>query len=227
MREISSLAFTTLFYLWPSKEFKMDLPINAKVYCQDKLCGRAQAVLLDPASDIVTHIVVKESINSHAERLVPIDMIDASLAENIHLKLDTTMLQNLPLLYDMDYMQVSVPHLIDVSDIYYIDPVIVPEQKIIQEKSYHIPTNELSITRGTHVHSADRYTVGTVDEFLVDRNGGQVTQLILRKGHMFNQEDVFVPVAELEKITESEIRLKIDKKEIDQLPAIPARHLSH
>jgi len=202
----------------------MDLPINAKVFCQDKFCGREQAVLLDPESDIVTHVVIKESINSHAERLVPLDMIDASLADKIHLKLNTKMLQDLPQLYDQDYIQVTVPHLIEVSDIYYIDPVIVPEQKIIQEKSYHIPTNELSITRGTHVHSADRYTVGTVDEFLIDQNVGQVTHLILRKGNIFGQEDVFIPATEMEKITESEIRLKIDKKEIDLLPAIPARH---
>ena len=70
----------------------MDIPINAKVYCQDKFCGHAKAVILNPINDVVTHVVVKESKNSHAERLVPIDMIDAILADNIHLKLNTTML---------------------------------------------------------------------------------------------------------------------------------------
>ena len=205
----------------------MNLPINAKVYCQDKLCGRAQAVLLDPKSDIVTHVILKESVNSHAERLVPIDMIVSSLADNILLKLTTTMLQKLPTLYDVEYIQVNVPHLLEVSDLSYIEPVVVPEKIFIQEKNYHIPTNELPVTRGTRVHSADRYTIGSVDEFLIDPNGGQVTHLILRKRHIFGQEDVCIPVADLEKITEGDILLKIDKKDLNQLPAIPARHLLH
>ena len=117
----------------------MDIPINAKVYCQDKLCGFAQGVILNPENDVVTHVVVKESKNSHAERLVPIDMIDASLADNIHLKLDTAMLQNLPPLYDVEYVQTTVPHLIELSDMAYMKPVVVPEKKFIEEKIYHIP----------------------------------------------------------------------------------------
>ena len=205
----------------------MDIPINAKVYCQDKLCGHAQGVILNPANDVVTHVVVKESKNSHAEKLVPIEMIDASLADNIHLKLNTTMLQNMPPLYDVEYVQTTVPHFMEVSDMTFMEPVVVPERKFIRERIYHIPSNELSVNRGTRIYSADGFAIGTVDEFLVDRDGGQVTHLILREGHIFGQKDVFIPVTEIKEIKESDIRLKLDKKDIEQLPAIPARHFLH
>ena len=201
----------------------MDIPINAKVYCQDKLCGYAQGVLLNPIEDIVTHIVVKESKNSHAERLVPIEMVDASLADNIHLKLDTSMLQNLPPLYDVQYIQTTIPHFIEVSDMTFMKPVVVPEKKFVEEKIYHIPMNELPVTHGTRVYSADGYVVGVVDEFLVDQNGGHVTHLVLREGHIFGQKDVFIPVIEIEAIKESDIHLTLDKKSIERLPTIPAR----
>ena len=202
----------------------MDIPINAKVYCQDKLCGFAQGVILNPENDVVTHVVVKESKNSHAERLVPIDMIDASLADNIHLKLDTAMLQNLPPLYDVEYVQTTVPHLIELSDMAYMKPVVVPEKKFIEEKIYHIPMNELPVTRGTRVYSADGFVIGTVDEFLVDQDGGHVTHLVLREGHIFGEKDVFIPVTEIETIKESDIHLALDKKSIERLPTIPSRH---
>jgi len=202
----------------------MDIPINAKVYCQDQLCGFAQGVIFDPENDVVTHVVVRESKNSHTERLVPIDMIDASLADNIHLKLSTNMLQNLPSLFDVEYIQTTVPHFIEISDMTYMEPVIVPERKFIEERIYHIPRNELPVNHGTRVYSADGYAIGTVDEFFIDQNGGHVSYLILREGHIFGQKDVFIPVTEIETIMESDIHLKLDKENIEQLPAIPVRH---
>jgi sporulation protein YlmC with PRC-barrel domain len=202
----------------------MDIPINAKVYCQDKFCGFAKGVILDPEKDVVTHVVVKESQNSHVERLVPMNMIDASLADNIHLKLDKAMLQNLPPLYDVEYIQTTVPHFVELSDMTLMKPVAVPEKKFIEEKIYHIPMNELPVTRGTRVLSADGHAIGTVDEFLIDQDGGHVTHLVFREGHIFGEKDVFIPVTEIETIRESDILLALDKKSIERLPSIPSRH---
>ncbi|MGD8403598.1 MAG: PRC-barrel domain-containing protein [Anaerolineales bacterium] len=201
----------------------MDIPINAKVYCQNQVCGFAQGVILDPKNDVVTHVVVKESKNSQAERLVPLELIDASLADNIHLKINTNTLQTLPPLFDVEYIQTTVPHYMEISDMTYLEPVAVPEKKIIEEKIYHIPRNELPVNHGTRVYSADGYAIGTVDEFFVDQNGGHVSYLILREGHIFGQKDVFIPITEIEKIMESDIHLKLNKEDIEQLPAIPIR----
>ena len=71
--------------------------------------------------------------------------------------------------------------------------------------------NELPVTRGTRVYSADGFVIGTVDEFLVDQDGGHVTHLVLREGHIFGEKDVFIPVTEIETIKESDIHLALDK----------------
>lgn len=203
----------------------MDIPINAKVYCQDKLCGRTQAVVLNPINDVITHVVVKESKNSHAERLVSVDMIDASLTDTIHLKLNERMLQRLPTLFDVEYIQTTVPHFMQAYSRLYLEPVVIPEKRFVEEKLYHIPEDELAINRGAVVLSADGQVIGKVDEFLVDQNGWQVTHLIIREKHIFSQKDVFIPVAEIDAIKGNNLHLKLDKAHIERFPAIPVRHL--
>ena len=203
----------------------MDISINAKVYCQDKLYGHTQAVLLNPDHDVITHLVVKEGKRPHTERLVPIDMIDASLTDNIHLKLNEQVLQGLPPFFDVQYVQITVPRYIQISGMPGIESVVKQERRFIEEKIYHIPTNELAINRGTQVYSADGNVLGSVDEFLVEQDGGRVTNLVLREGHIFGQRDVFIPIAEIETIQESGMFLKLNKKNIEKLPAIPIRRI--
>ena len=203
----------------------MNIPINAKVYCQDNMCGHTQAIILNPASDVITHLVVKEHKRPHTEYLVPVNMIDASLPENIHLKIDETTLQSLPSFFDVEYIQATVPHYVEVSEMAYVEPVAIPEKKNIEEKIYHIPRNELAISQSTIVYSSDEHAIGKVDEFLIDQNGGHVTHLILREGHIFGQKDVFIPITEIETIQENSLHLKLDKENIEKLPAIPIRGL--
>lgn len=207
----------------------MDIPINAKVYCQDKLYGHAQAIVMNPVDDIVTHVVVKEHKSPHTERLVPIDLIDASFTNNIHLKSSESMLQSLPPFFEVEYIQTTVPHYIEISDMAYdmayMEPIVVPEKKIIQEKTYHIPKDELAVNRGAKVYSTDGEAIGQVDEFLVDESGHHVTHLILREGHVLGKKDVFIPVSEIDSIDEADLHLKLDKREVEKLPTIPVRRL--
>lgn len=203
----------------------MDIPINAKVYCQDKLCGRTEAVILNPVNDVITHVVVKENKSPHTERLVPIDTIDASLTDNVHLNFNEGMLHNLPPFFDVEYIQTMVPRYTQVYDMSYLVSVVVPEKKFVEEKLYHIPKDELAVTRGTEVYSADGYALGKVDEFLVDQSGGHVTHLILQEGHIFGKKDVFIPVTEVESVNDSSLHLKLDKEDIEKLPAIPLRRI--
>lgn len=203
----------------------MDIPINAKVYCQDKLCGHTQAVILNPVNDIVTHVVVKESKSPHTERLVPIDMVDASLTDNVHLNFNEGILHNLPSFFDVEYIQTTVPRYTQEHDMFYLEPIVAPETKVVEEKLYHVPKDELAVTRGTEVYSADGVAIGKIDEFLVDQSGGHVTHLILREGHIFGKKDVFIPVAEMESVNDSNLHLKLDKEDVEKLPAIPVKRI--
>jgi sporulation protein YlmC with PRC-barrel domain len=74
------------------------------------------------------------------------------------------------------------------------------------------------------VHAEDGI-VGKVDEFLVSPNNNHITHLVLREGHLWGKKDVTIPVSEIEKITEDAVYLKLDKKAIEKLPAIPVKRL--
>ena len=202
----------------------MDISINAKVYCQDTLCGHTQAIILDPDSEVITHVVVKENKTPHTQRLVPFDMIDASLANNVHLNCDETTFRGLLPFVETEYVQASVPEYLYLQDYdnAYLKPIVVPEKVITPRKHYLIPGDELAIDKGTSVYSADGLIVGKVDEFLVDEEDGHITHLIMREGHLWGQKDVVIPVEEIDKVRESRLRLKLSKEKIGELPAVPA-----
>jgi len=212
-------------FVQPNKEFKMDISINAKVYCQDKMCGHTQAVILEPTSEVITHVVVRESKAPHTQRLVPVKMIDASLADSLHISCDLEEFENLPSFVDMEYIQANIPHYSQAYDydMSYFRPVVVPEKKMVPLKHYHIPGHELAVDQGMPVFSADGFVIGKVDEFLVDQDGWHLTHLVLREGHLWGQRDIVIPAEVIDKVKESKLRLKLRKDKIEELPSIPVR----
>ena len=203
----------------------MNIPMNAKVYCQNKICGYTMAVIIDPLKEVVTHVVVKESKAPHIQRLVPIDKVDGGLENRLHLECDQVALEELPPFAELEYIRASIPRYMEAFDMFYMEPIVVPETKIAPGKHYSIPKNELAVRRGTSVYAADGNIIGKVDEFLVDQDDGQVTHLILREGHLWGQKDVIIPVEEIDKFKESRLRLKLNKEAIGALPAIPVNRI--
>jgi hypothetical protein len=51
----------------------MDIPINADIQCPDAPCGCSTCVIVNPTTQQITHLVVKEIQFPHDKRLVPID----------------------------------------------------------------------------------------------------------------------------------------------------------
>jgi hypothetical protein len=69
--------------------------------------------------------------------------------------------------------------------------------------------------------------VRRVDEFLVNPANEHITHLVLRKAHLWGQEDVTILVSEIARIEEDTVPLKLDKQQIEALPAIPVRRHKH
>lgn len=64
----------------------MDLPLNAKVYCVDGLCGQSKELVLDRKTEEVTHLVVKGNHLPHAELLVPVELVAETTPRLIRLR---------------------------------------------------------------------------------------------------------------------------------------------
>ena len=78
---------------------EMDIPIGANVECSDGGIGRLTNIILNPATQTVTHVVVKEHDFPGLERLVPEESINRSTRETVYLSMDKENLVNWRILF--------------------------------------------------------------------------------------------------------------------------------
>ncbi|MEZ4861758.1 MAG: hypothetical protein R3C14_10635 [Caldilineaceae bacterium] len=61
----------------------MKIELNAPVQCDDGRYGAVAAVILDPDTTIISHVVVREDAPPHVQRLIPsyaiLDIVDREL----------------------------------------------------------------------------------------------------------------------------------------------------
>ncbi|MEJ2747190.1 MAG: hypothetical protein P8183_04640, partial [Anaerolineae bacterium] len=63
----------------------MDIPLDVEVFCSDGACGRSTAVVINPVSQEITHVVVATQEMLHSEYLVPVTLIEGSETDCIQL----------------------------------------------------------------------------------------------------------------------------------------------
>ncbi len=62
-----------------------------------------------------------------------------------------------------------------------------------------------------------------VDELVVDPDSGKITHLLMRKGHLWGEKDVAIPVTAIDVVTADEVYLNIDKEAVAVLPSVPVK----
>jgi len=198
----------------------MDIAVDAEVHCADGFCGRSTYVILDPVTEKVTHIVVARKVFPHTNHLVSTDLIVESTPQRIVLRCTRDELANMEPFIETEF--VPSPKAAHEADPIMMWPYSVPESAVTMLEHEHVPLGELAVRRGAQVQATDG-RVGRVDEFLVDPISGRITHLIMREGHLWGQKDVTIPVSEIDHIDEDTVYLKLSKREIIALPAIPVR----
>ena len=91
---------------------------------------------------------------------------------------------------------------------------------IVTVKTEAIPDGEIVLTRGAQVNASDG-RIGRLDGFLIDPITGQITDLVLREGHLWGQKDVTIPVAQIDHMEEENVYLKLDKHSVGALQTTP------
>jgi len=62
-----------------------------------------------------------------------------------------------------------------------------------------------------------------VGELVIDSSSGQITHFTLMKGHGWGKKEVALQLANIDRVEEGIIHLKIDKDKISQLPSLPVK----
>jgi sporulation protein YlmC with PRC-barrel domain len=86
----------------------------------------------------------------------------------------------------------------------------------------HIPHDELAVYRGMAVRTSEG-KVGEVDELVVDPDSGEITHLLMRKGHLWGAKDVAIPVTAIDLVDADEVYLNIDNEAVAALPSVPVK----
>jgi hypothetical protein len=199
----------------------MEIPVKAKVSCAEGPWGCSTYVIIDPAAQRVTHLVVQAKGAPYIERLVPIEMVVEATPGSIRLCCTRNELTRMELFIEAkcieespyDYRPLLGQHLGNECLLY---PCYV------QFQHKRIPTGEVALCRSARVKVANK-VVGRVDRFVVDSVDGHITHLVLRKGPPWRRKNVTVPIAQIESIGENTVHLKLDRISVEALPAIPAR----
>jgi sporulation protein YlmC with PRC-barrel domain len=200
----------------------MDIPINAEVQCSDGPGGRSTYVVLNPITRRVTHVVVKEDSFPRLERLVPVDLVAETSPDQIHLTCSQQELHELEAFIETEFLPGEFPYASYALGEFRVWPYILPDDELVPTEHERVPPGELAVHRGSRVRATDG-DVGQVDEFLVDRETGHISHLVLREGYLWGKKDVVVPVSEIGQVDEDRVYLTLSKEEIASLPTIPLR----
>jgi len=204
-----------------------NIPVGAKVICADGKEGKSTAVVVDPATKVVTYLaVVEKSLMHGEERLVPIDKVEKTTRDTIYLNCPLADVLQMPPFTRTRYLEIdngeagyaySTPYMSmhggDTFD-------VQPQYATIQDRL--LPEGEVAVQRGMLVEAADG-PVGEVGELLIDPETGQVTHFLLMKGHLWGKKEVAIAVSEIERGDEDTLYLKVGKSAIEQLPSLPLK----
>ena len=202
------------------------IPVGAEVSCTDGVCGKSTYVLINPVTEKVTHLVVKENTLRHPEYEVPIDLVAAASTDIIVLRCTRDELQHMDPFVQTQYIQEPMPVAAYgggyAVGTYLIWPYAVGDttMEYVPVDQEQIPPGELAVRRGTRVEATDG-TVGHVDEFVVNPGTGNITHLVMREGHLWGQKDVSIPISAIRETRDDRVVLNLNKEEITALPGIP------
>ena len=194
----------------------MDIPVKAQVECLDGICGHSICVIINPATQFVTHVVVEDKDEPNAQYLVPIGGIKLSTPHLIQLRCATYELQKMPRFVRIDYERRSVPYAPYPSGDYMIEPTVIMEDSLVPIPHPQVPEGELVVRQGAQVKASDGY-IGRVDEFLIDPITEQIDYLVLRERHLWHHTELIVPATQIERIADNTVYLKSDKRMIEQM----------
>jgi sporulation protein YlmC with PRC-barrel domain len=206
----------------------MEISLNAKVNSTDGAVGKSVRVVVNPVTGAITHVTVRPEGMGESEHLVPIETITESSADTMRLNISKNQFFLLPTFdsyrfLDLEEVNVNPEHLDAIPEAHKTTghafwPFVTAEGHAgVYTDVQQIPHDELAIHRGADVMATDG-RVGEVAELVINPENAHVTHLVLRKGHIFGHHDIAVPIADLDRIDEGIVHLKIDKAAVKDLP---------
>ena len=200
-----------------------NFPLNAEIHGTDGYFGRSTHIVVNPTNEKVTHIVIKEQKGLQQALMVPTRFVKESTPELILLSLTREEIAALEPFYKSYFSQRQIHRFGSDPHMVLLWPYVLSEKKVITDNQTAVPPGALAVRRGARVKATDAF-VGQVNDFVVNPETGYITHIVLREGLPWDKKYITIAITKIDHIDERVVYLKLNKKEVKQLPAIPVRY---
>ncbi len=198
--------------------------VGADVECTDSRGGKLRQIIVDRASETVTHLVVDAEAAMGAPVLVPRDRVLSANRDRVRLSCTKDELAAMDRFEQAIYVAPEVQHPTlgyEQSDYLFpatwaaasfgaqrIPPAVPP---VVEER---VPEGEAAIGRDAVVEASDG-EVGHVEELVSDPNTGKLSHLVVRTGHLWTARSIQVPASAIEAVEDGTVRLHLTRQQLE------------
>lgn len=204
---------------------KFDFNIGAQVHCGEEACGKLLKVVIDPRRERVTDLIVRHGWLLKEAHVLPVSLVERATGQDIYLSVSKDEMEDYAEYRETEFQEPApgwgqgeryeaghttcwvspwgpICH----------EPVVPMVRKRVHE---NVPSTLEVIERGTPVlHPTGK--VGRVDHVLADRESGQITHLVVRKGLI--PEYPIVPLSAVERVDEDGVVVDLTDEALEALP---------
>ena len=207
---------------------------NAGVFTVNgKRLGQLERVVLDPATKLITHIVVSYgSLMEKDQRVVPIALVAETTENQIALRSEAAELDDLPAFETPHYVprteqppEPPGPAPVALKPPYGapmiavplpLDPV--PDEVVVTQIDRNIPEGTVAMKEGARVITSDGKEAGEVERIVADSHIGQVTYFLISSGLIPAKR--LIPVKWVTQISEDEVHLAVEEAGLEELDLV-------
>jgi sporulation protein YlmC with PRC-barrel domain len=190
--------------------------IGARASCTDGQCGEVRRLIIDPATDTVTHLVIQPGHRQEAGRLVPVHLVETTDGD-IRLRCTLAEFGQLDHAAVRDLVTGAGPDQI----VGRYGMTAGPGRGLWRQTAIFedvIPAGEDEVGPGDRVHAVDG-EIGRVQGFLVNPGDDRVTHVLLQEGHLWGRKKVAIPISAVTGVEDGG-RLNLTKEQVGELPPV-------
>lgn len=203
---------------------------------ENEKVGQLEHVVVDPATNEITHLVAKKGWLIPNDKVIPASLIMEADEDKIRLYAFEGDYDDLDDYIETHYIQADqsleddhpgeqediepIPLLAyppsGVLGMGYAPVVNYPNQQPV-ETTTNIPDDSVDLRKGAKVYGMDGEQVGTVEELVYEPTSDKVTHLVISEGLLFSDEKM-IPVGWVTDLGRNEVELVVNADIVEQLP---------
>jgi sporulation protein YlmC with PRC-barrel domain len=190
--------------------------IGARASCTDGDCGEVRRLIIDPATDTVTHLAIQPGYEQEDSRLVPVHLAEVT-DDGIRLRCTLAEFYELDHAAERDLVTGAGPDQLGGSYGMTAGPSAGAWRQTATFEDV-IPGGEDEVGPGDPVLAVDG-EIGRVQGFLVNPDNDRVTHVLLQEGHLWGRKEVAIPISAVIRVDEG-IRLNLTTEQVGELPPV-------